>query len=355
MKEQVEYDFLKKLKYIFITHEHPDHLHWPTLKYIKENCEQNINVIFVNRGNKNVVDNLRKMGFLCGEAKPNVDYDIKGFIKFANFPTGHDSAYVFTVDDRVILNQNDCHLSPQQCTAIKRKYPKIDLWWIQFSLAGYYANQDDHHGLTAAKEQHKDLIKKYFNIFRPKTMVPFASFVYFCKEHNSFLNKWANTIEEISKCLENIPMQIVYYGDEVKDELDISRNMINIEKWKQIYNNSYECLSHKNVSKEEILYEANKFLVSIKNVDQRFRPQRTTFEFYDKDELFVLDCKRDQCFFSKKESISNISGILPSEEFHFFLKYPWGADTLNITSCFEIKNKVMWRKILEFKDMIYAR
>ena len=123
----------------------------------------------------------------------------------------------------------------------------------------------------------------------------------------------------------------------------------------EIFKGESQEVDLKNVSKEEILYEANKFLVSIKNVDQRFRPQRTTFEFYDKDELFVLDCKRDQCFFSKKESISNISGILPSEEFHFFLKYPWGADTLNITSCFEIKNKVMWRKILEFKDMIYAR
>ena len=49
---------LDKLKYIFITHEHPDHLHWPTLKYIKENTNHDVSVVFGLRKNKNVVENI---------------------------------------------------------------------------------------------------------------------------------------------------------------------------------------------------------------------------------------------------------------------------------------------------------
>ena len=59
-----------------------------------------------------------------------------------------------------------------------------------FSLAGYYANRDDNDGLQRAKVEHVNMLKNYSQIFNPKITVPFASFIYFSRERNRFLNDW---------------------------------------------------------------------------------------------------------------------------------------------------------------------
>jgi metal-dependent hydrolase (beta-lactamase superfamily II) len=53
-----------KLKYISVSHEHPDHLHWPTLKYIKTKTDNEITIIFPRRTNPNVMDECKK-SFHC--------------------------------------------------------------------------------------------------------------------------------------------------------------------------------------------------------------------------------------------------------------------------------------------------
>ena len=43
-----------KLKYISISHEHPDHLHWATLKHIKSKTENEVTILYPKRKNPNV-------------------------------------------------------------------------------------------------------------------------------------------------------------------------------------------------------------------------------------------------------------------------------------------------------------
>jgi len=348
---------LDKLKYIFITHEHPDHLHWPTLKYIKENTNHEVSVVFGLRKNKNVVENIRKLGFLCAEIPPNTEYKINNFLKVSNYPTNHDSAYIFVVDDVVILNQNDCHLSNSQCLAIKQKYPKIDVWWMQFSLAGYYANHDDEAGLSKAREHHTELIENYFNFFKPNIFVPFASFVYFCKQYNSFLNNWILSVEDIYNTFKHLPLQILYYDDQLQLENFTERTQKNLQKWKKTFDCQKIILEHRLVSDDEIISEADKMLNDIKQLNKRPTPPELIFQFYDKESFFKIDCAALTCSFVDEKDVEQekIAGILPSDELYSFFKFPWGADTLNITSCFEIKNSSLWRNMLIFKDQLYER
>jgi len=348
---------LSKLKYIFITHEHPDHLHWPTLKYIKENSKQEIYVVVAFRKNKNIIENLRKMGFKCSEILPNKEYKINNFLRVSNYPTTYDSAYVFVVDDKVILNQNDCQLSSQQCYAIKTKYPTIDVWWMQFSLAGYYANCDDFDGLKKAREHHKNLIRRYSDFFKPEIFVPFASFVYFCKQHNSFLNKWSLTIDEIYKEFKDLPLQLLFYEDELLFEGFSVRNRENIEKWKEIFETEKTILGHRLVDDHNIIIAAQKMLDSVQSTSYLSRPEEIIFEFYDKENFFKINCREATCSFTERTHIDEdkIAAILPSDELYSFFKFPWGADTLNITSCFEVKNVNLWKRMLTFKDALYER
>ncbi len=52
-----------KLKYITISHEHPDHLHWPTLKHIRSKTDNNIKILFPKRNNPNVMNECIKLGY----------------------------------------------------------------------------------------------------------------------------------------------------------------------------------------------------------------------------------------------------------------------------------------------------
>ena len=52
----------EKLKYIIISHEHPDHFHIPTLKFIAERTK-NIKILFPKRHNDNVKNFLESIGF----------------------------------------------------------------------------------------------------------------------------------------------------------------------------------------------------------------------------------------------------------------------------------------------------
>ena len=152
---------LEKLKVICITHEHPDHLHWPTLKLIKRATSQKIVVVVPQRKNKNVKSMIEKIGFAVLEIPPNREMRLFNGFGIANFPTGHDSAYVVKYKNKVLLNQNDCKLSHQQCNVIKNLYPDIDYYFMQFSLAGFYANKQNRQSLLNAKVSHIEMIEKY--------------------------------------------------------------------------------------------------------------------------------------------------------------------------------------------------
>ena len=347
---------LDKLKYIVITHEHPDHLHWPTLKTIKQQCTQDINVILPLRRNKNVVLNLRKMGFKCAEIIPNVTFKINDFFKITSYPTGHDCAYVFNAGDKVIFNQNDCYLNDRECSMIKDNHGKIDAWFVQFSLAGYYANHDDFIGLHRAKEYHKSMIRHYYEFFKPNIFIPFASFVYFCKEKNCFLNNWSIDISEVYGDFSDTPIQILFYGDSLKYENFDARNTANVDKWANIYSKEKKINKHKLIDDSEILHEAENLIKFVK-LRRPSCPPRAYFKFYDKNKMFELDLPKGIARFTENhpKNKEDIAGTLASEDFYLFLKNPWGADTLNITSCFEVANENLWKQVLIFKDRLYER
>ena len=138
---------IDNLKYILITHEHPDHLHWPTLKLIKNKINHDVRVIVPKRNNKNIVKHLIQLGYKVAEIPNGRQFSISNNFKVTNFTTGHDSAYIVQVDGKTILNQNDCKLSDFQIAQIKNNYPDIDYYFMQFSLAGFYANETEKEKL----------------------------------------------------------------------------------------------------------------------------------------------------------------------------------------------------------------
>jgi len=335
---------LEKLKIICITHEHPDHLHWPTLKSIRKATSQKIVVIIPQRKNKNVKSMIEKLGFAVLEIPPNREMPLFGGFSVANFPTGHDSAYVIKHKNRVLLNQNDCKLSHQQCNIIKNLYPNIDYYLMQFSLAGFYANKQDRESLLKAKTSHIEMIEKYRHFFNPTTTIPFASFVYFCRKENSFLNDYIVNLHELDP-----NYQLVSYMDKILLQNFRDRSLINIDKWNKNISN---IVIDKTpiVEKYDLLNSITAFFKSNNFVNC---PNSATFSFYDINDTLTIDYKNKNAFFDKntKKSIAKVT----SYDLNCFFKFPWGADTMNITSCFEVYKPSEWKQNLIFKDSIYKR
>lgn len=337
---------LSKLSTILITHEHPDHLHWATLRQIKEKCENKIRIVFPKRSNKNVVDNLVKLGFIVAEMPPNKLFKMSSNFSVANFPSGHDSAYVVKTGDKTILNQNDCKLSSEQCNLVKQVCGEIDAYFMQFSLAGYYANRDDTDGLLRAKIEHVNMLTNYSQIFNPKITVPFASFIYFCRERNSFLNDWIVDLDEIP-----IETQVLYYGDELVWNGHSSRTVSNKSLWKSLFGEGRFIEKSRVINQEEIVDSANKFF---KQIVSQHTPPATAFDLFDLDCKILINYKDRQVKFVKNTDAPTV-GKVTSFDINNFFKFPWGADTLNITSCFDIYDKPLWKANLIFRDSQYRR
>ena len=45
--------------------------------------------------------------------------------------------------------------------------------------------------------------------------------------------------------------------------------------------------------------------------------------------------------------------IVPGEELLFFLKFPFGADTMNISACHHVSNRDLWNSLLTFRNSLY--
>jgi CMP-N-acetylneuraminate monooxygenase len=343
-----------KVKYISISHEHPDHLHWPTLKKIKEKTKE-VTILLPKRNNPNVLEECIKLGYKFKYLDYFVENKIEENLSIYPYPHGHDSALIYEIEDKIILNQNDAYLEDNVISTINEKFKKIDLWLFQFSLAGYYGNRTDPNTIIEnGTKFHIDKFIKYQNDFKPIMSVPFASYVYFCKEYNNYINDYAVKLEDILEKT-NYITQIPFYNENI-DFHSNTMNKNNLEKWNEIYENcKKEIKKAEPFPGEEIIIEGFK-----KIYDEGYRILQVgglILEFFDYDKNLVIDTSNNKYYFIKKEETPKdwIAGILPSEELLAYIKTPWGADTLNITGTFNKINNDLWYIFMMSKELLYQR
>lgn len=359
-KPNLETIDFSKLKYIWISHQHPDHLHFSTLKKIRDLASPHLPTIyFRERDNKDVVQSIRALGFQVVELKDHERTQMYDDVWVTSFPTGMDCAAVFDVGGTTILNQNDCQLDDDEVRILQRQYPHIDTWFFQFSLAGYYANSDDIQGLKEAKCKHLALIQKYFQAFKPDIYVPFASFVYFSKRGNAYLNDWHVGLRELRVTYPEMPIQVMYVDDRLLWQDWGLRNEKNIALWEQAKISEVRIKDIVSVPESDIQEAAQNFFQQILRLTPAIlRPWSMVLKLGDVNRYFVLDLRRCEIRFlqdlsSEGMDSRDVAGVLNGEDLLFFLRFPWGADTLNITAAFKVLRPFQWWWLVYFKHAIY--
>lgn len=187
--------WLDEIDFLWISHEHPDHLHFPTLKSLPETWKARVTVLYQDRASEEVVGALRRLGFANVRLLPHrreVSLRPRTSVSCFHAPHG-DSCLSIRGGDRVCVNVNDAQVTEADCREIRADLGHVDVVLKQFSLAGYTGGKDYASELPAMAESiliHMTDVHRWLDA---DVTVPFASFVYFSHRDNRFVNEFANS------------------------------------------------------------------------------------------------------------------------------------------------------------------
>jgi hypothetical protein len=97
----------------------------------------------------------------------------------------------------------------------------------QFSFANWIGNRADELGEVETKLRE---VQQRVNLLKPETTIPFASFIYFCNQENSWMNEFAVTPRRVAEL--GLPgVNFMYPGDEWDSDVRTFRSAEAIEKY----------------------------------------------------------------------------------------------------------------------------
>ena len=198
------YDNFKEITHIWFSHEHPDHFSPTVLKKISEDIRKNITILYQKTKDRKIAKFCKMLGFKEVIETSREWLSLSENIKIYIDSIGRDSWCVVESLGESFLNINDCVISNKNnAVEIKKVVPKCDVLFTQFSYANWVGNrgQEDLHKKFAKKKIKR--IDLQIEIFNPKFLIPFASFVYFSSKENFYLNKAINKINTIYEYSKN--------------------------------------------------------------------------------------------------------------------------------------------------------
>ena len=207
-KETEIIKILEKTTHIYISHEHPDHFDVSffnsseNIEILKKN---NIKIIFQHTKDKRVINFLKSKGITVNEFKNDelvkLSEDVTAQIVKHDF---YDSSLAITTPDTKILNLNDAPMrTDNEIKSFKNRYGNFDILLTQFSYAAWKGGKKNKSFREKAAVEKILHIEKQASILDCKTVIPFASFIYFSNELNFYMNDSINTPEILKKYFSN--------------------------------------------------------------------------------------------------------------------------------------------------------
>lgn len=252
-----------KAKFIWLSHEHSDHFSVSFLKTLKENKVE-VRFLFQKTLDGRVAQFIKKMGFSITASSDNLEV-LDSELSIATFPYEDGDSYSLTMlNEFSILNINDCALNDEkEVERVLRNYKKytnnVDLLLTQFGYANWLGNQDEVQIRKESAQEKLDRILLQVKRFEPNSVLPFASFVYFCDPENFYINDSQNTPEDVANFFEKNEILSKLVVLKPWDSLDLTKPLEqdlmernkNIMHWVNLLN---ECAPH-SVNQEKVSIE----------------------------------------------------------------------------------------------------
>ena len=349
-------NILKDVNYIWISHEHPDHFSINFLNDYEQILKNNnIKFIFQKTKDKRVISFLKMKNFNFIELNDNetylIDHEFEIKIQKCDF---YDSALIVNLNNKKIFNLNDCPLKTKsQIENFKKIYGKCDFLFTQFSYAAWKGGRNNLKWRKDAAEEKIKTLELQSNILSAKYTIPFASFIKFSDNFNSYLNDSSNTPAIILEKSRNTKSNILFLKPYQALDIDNPKMQSQgFEFWKRIYENSNnfkviqnddeKVYDFNNLKEAFGLYEKRIFLNNSKNLIKILSKlkflnlfQPITFRLKDLDMNIKVDLINN--IFRKVVSDPDIE--LNSRSLYLIFKQDFGFDTLTVNACFEENKK----------------
>tara|TARA_B100000780_G_scaffold273569_1_gene237315 strand:- start:173 stop:1471 length:1299 start_codon:yes stop_codon:yes gene_type:complete len=266
---------LKKSDFIWFSHEHPDHFNPPNLKIFSDKN----NFLFQKTIDGRVVNFLKKISPKVNEIHFKDIFRLGKDFTIQVVPFQYlDSMSIIKINNLTILNLNDCDLKNEfQLKFIKDLTGPIDILLVQFS---YAIGKSNRYNNNEREKWSIEILQKLSNnikFLKPKTVIPFASFCYFSKHDNFYMNDSSNkidkTIEYLSKENPNVKFLCFYPGD----KWDLNSDFSNINSFNK-YNEDYKKINI--LPNHEKLIHFNTLKTSSNNFIEITKKKNSLFNFY---------------------------------------------------------------------------
>ena len=346
---------LDRIDYLWISHEHPDHCHFPTLASFPDSFKRRVTVLFQTRDSDKVVAAIKGLGYQRFRLLPH-----RELVPLTNDSTANNSARVYcyhaglmdsalaVVDDgQVVLNANDARISTSECKLILKDLHHVDVLLNQFSLAAYAGFEPPERYLPERAKQILQNVSAVHRTLEAKATIPFASFIYFSSEDNKYVNPFANTVAEAHRYLtqQGQTSVVLYPGDsyQVGQPHDSSQALDRYEalpKWDQL---PYDPIETKPLTAIVESYKA-----MAEQIRERYsrallmllRP--VTIKIPDLDKTIVFSLANGSIVEALDSPAPDLS--INSQPLWFGFKFPFGIQTLGVSARFRLlKNFRNWK------------
>ena len=349
-------DILKKITHIYISHEHPDHFRPVFLanKNIKNILiDRKIEFLFQNTKDKRIVNFLKNHGFKIKELDSNEKIKLNDNIEIQIIKSAfYDSLLTFKTSDIKIINLNDCPMRDEnELKKFRKKYGTFDVLLTQFSYAAWKGGINNKIYRQVAADEKLEVIKTQASVLGCKTVIPFASFIYFSNELNFYMNDSINTPEKVIRFFSDKKVNTIFMSPgEIQKTNNLEQNQSSLDFWKEKYNdidtkyskkkdkynqsiNLEDLNYHFEDYKERIFKKNSKLLIFLMS---KIKPmnffQPLKIKLLDHDKIY-----RYSIFEGLIEDI-NIEKYdikMHSQSLSFIFKNEFGFDTLTVNGCFE--------------------
>lgn len=231
-------EWLDPVEFLWISHEHPDHLSFPTLRMLPEAWKRRVVVLYQDRSSDEVIAALRKSGYRRFRRLPHrrlVQLTEETSVYCYHALWG-DSCLGILDRDHVSLNVNDAPVAESDARTMREDLGKVDVLLHQFSLAGYTGAKNYAEVLPEVAWHLRFRLAQTHRFVGASVTIPFASFIYFSTTDNRYLNEFANRPWVAHDQLVHFgyACALLYPGD-VLDVAVPFDSTPNLEKYRRLY------------------------------------------------------------------------------------------------------------------------
>ena len=227
---------LQKITHIWISHEHPDHFSISFFQNYSEILKNNsIKILFQKTSDKRVFKFLTAKGLNVKELEFNKSLKLSDDFTVKCIKDGfYDSGLLIDSHGDKILNLNDCEVTtPSRAKEVFSLTGKVDVLLTQFSYAAWKGGTKNKRWRVNAAQEKINTIKLQTETFRPKYLIPFASFFYFSNKENFYLNDSVNRPEQLEDKLQKYleKLTIMAPNDVLGGKIERLNNIKAINLW----------------------------------------------------------------------------------------------------------------------------